>query len=154
MLTASPVTAQSAPQQQRPAPQQQQQQRLQQPLQVPMQMPPELSDPRMAERLAQMTQVLGKAFLNLPVGELEAIAEGRPATAADRRRTVRESGRDKDPNFERDFAQQMAQAGPTMATSMKALSGALPAMMQSLQHLGAALERATANMPSPDYPKR
>ncbi len=142
LLIGSPVMAQSAPQQ-RPAPQQPR-----------FQVPPELSDPRMAERLGQMTQVLGRALLNLPVGELEAIAEGRQPTAADRRRTVRDSGREKDPNFERDLQQQMAQARPMMEASMKALSAALPAMMQSLNQAGEALERATANMPSPNYPKR
>ena len=116
--------------------------------------PPELSDPRMAERLGQMTQVLGWALMNLPVGELEAIAEGRQPTAADRRRTVRESGRRQDPNFERNVQEQLAQARPMMEASMKALSAALPAMMQGLEQAGEALDRATANMPSPSYPRR
>ena len=124
------------------------------PLQQPMTVPPELTDPRTAERLAQMTEVLGKALMNLPVGELEAIAEGRQPTAADRRRTVRDSGRAKDPNFERDLQQQLTQAKPMLESSMKALTAALPAMMQGLQQAGEALERATANMPSPTYPKR
>ena len=141
MLAASPALAQQ------PAPQQR--------LQVPVQpVPPELSDPRLAERLGQITQVLGKALMNLPVGEIEAIAEGRQPTAADRRRTVRESGRKGDPNFERDLEQQLANARPMMETSLKALSAAMPAIMQSLQQAGQALERATANMPSPTYPKR
>lgn len=131
-LVSSPVLAQAAPQ--RP----------------PLQLPPELTDPRMAERLGQMTQVLGQALLNLPVGELEAIVEGRPPTAADRRRTIR----DNDPKLERDLQQQLAQTQPVMEASMKALSTALPVMMQSLQQAGEALERATANLPSPNYPKR
>ncbi len=117
---------------------------------APIQLPPELSDPRTAQRLGQMTQALGRALLDLPVGELEAIAQGRPPTAADRRRTIRDS----DPNLERDLQQQLAQAQPMTEASMKALSTALPAMMQSLQQAGEALERATANMPSPNYPKR
>lgn len=136
LLAGSPAMAQSAPRQ----PQ--------------LQVPPELSDPRMAERLGQMTQVLGKVLLDMPVGELEAIAEGRQPAAADRRRTVRDSARDKDPSFERDFQQQMAQARPMMEASMRAMSTALPAMMQGLQQAAEALERATANMPSPSYPKR
>ena len=135
LLAGSPVMAQAA---QRP----------------PLRVPPELSDPRMAERLGAMTQVLGKALLDLPVGELEAIAAGRKPTAADRRRTVRDSGRERDPNFDRDLEQQLARARPMMESSMKALSTALPAMMQSLEQAGEALERATANMPSPTYPKR
>jgi hypothetical protein len=37
---------------------------------------------------------------------------------------------------------------------MKALSDALPAMMQGLAQAQKALERAAANMPDPNYPKR
>ena len=122
--------------------------------QAPLQVPPELSDPEMAERLGKMSQALGKALLDLPVGELEAIAEGREPTAADRRRTVRDSGRAHDPDFDRDFQQQMAGAGPMIEQSMKAMAAALPAMMQGLEQARDALERATANMPSPTYPKR
>ena len=60
LRAAAPATAQSAPQQR---------------LQVPVQkMPPELSDPRLADRLSKMSQVLGKALMNMPVGELEAVA--------------------------------------------------------------------------------
>ena len=36
---------------------------------------------------------------------------------------------------------------------MRALSAALPAMMEGLSKAQAELERATANMPRPDYPK-
>ena len=123
-------------------------------LQQPIAVPPELSDPRTAERLGRMAQALGKALMDLPVGEIEAIAEGREPTAADRRRTVRDSGRKQDPDFDRDLQQQLAQAKPMMEASVKALAAAMPAMMQSLQQAGEALERATANMPSPTYPKR
>ena len=141
LLAASPALAQQ------PAPQQR--------IQVPTQpVPPELSDPRMAERLGQITQILGKALLDLPVGEIEAVAEGRQPTAADRRRTVRESARTGDPNLERDLDRRLTQARPMMETSLKALSAAMPAIMQSLEQAGQALERATANMPSPTYPKR
>lgn len=136
LLAGTPGIAQSAPQ--RP----------------PFQIPPELSDPRVADRIGQMTHALGNALLNLPVGELEAAAQGRQPTPADRRRTVRDSAREHDPDFERNFQQQIANARPMMESSMKALSTALPAMMQSLQQAGEALERATANMPSPNYPKR
>ena len=41
-----------------------------------------------------------------------------------------------------------------MRQSMKALSDALPAMMKSLQGAKEAIERAAANMPDPNYPKR
>ena len=113
-----------------------------------------LADPAMAEKLANAMQALSKAFLNLPVGEVQAALEGRKPTAAERRMTVRDMGRRDDPNLERNFQRQMAQSRPMIEASMKALAQALPAMMQGLQQAGQALERATANMPDPTYPKR
>ena len=113
-----------------------------------------LADPAMAEKLANAMQALSKAFLNLPVGEVQAALEGRKPTAAERRMTVRDMGRRDDPNFERNFQRQMAQSRPMIEASMRALAQALPAMMQGLQQAGQALERATANMPDPTYPKR
>jgi hypothetical protein len=113
-----------------------------------------LGDPATADRLTGMMQALSKAFLNLPVGEIQAAAEGRKPTAAEKRMTVRDIERRNDPNFDRDFQQRIAQAKPMVQQSMKALSDALPAMMQGLQQAGSALERAAANMPDPTYPKR
>lgn len=119
-----------------------------------LQVPPQLNDPAMAERLAGAMQALSKAFLNLPVGEVQAAIEGRKPSAAERRQTVRDLGRRDDRNFERDFQQQMANARPMMEQSIKALQQALPGMMQGLQQAQQSLERATANMPDPTYPKR
>ena len=116
--------------------------------------PPELTDPAMAERLGRMMQAMSKAFLNLPVGELEAAAEGRAVTAADRARTVREVGRLDDPDFERNLEQTLAESRAGIQASMKALAAALPAMMKGLAEAGRELEKATANMPSPNYPRR
>ena len=116
--------------------------------------PPALTDPAMADQLARMMQALSKSFLNLPIGEIEAAAEGRPATRADRRRTVREAGRAEDPNFERDFQRQITNSKPMIEASMKALAAAMPAMMKGLSEAGRELEKGTANLPSPNYPKR
>ena len=116
--------------------------------------PRELTDPAMADRLARMMQAMSKAFLEMPVGEIEAAAEGRPATRADRRRTVRQIGRAEDPNFERDLQRQIANSKPMIEASMKALATALPAMMKGLSEAGRELEKATANLPSPNYPKQ
>ena len=113
-----------------------------------------LNDPAMADRLANMMQRLSKAFLNLPVGEVQAAVEGRKPTAAERRMTVHDIARRDDPNFDRNFQQRMGQAKPMIQQSMTAMSQALPAMMQGLQQAGKALERAAANMPDPTYPKR
>ena len=123
--------------------------------------PPELTDPAMAERLARMMQSMSKAFLDLPVGEIEAAAEGRPVTRADRGeiairifRTLRELGRKDDPNFERNLDQTLANSRVAIQASMKAMAAALPAMMKGLSEAAREFEKATANMPSPAYPKQ
>ena len=113
-----------------------------------------LTDPAMADKLSNVMQALSKAFLNLPAGEVQAAIEGRKPSAAERRMTVRDVGRRDDRNFERDFQRQIVQSKPLIGAQMKALAAALPSMMQSLQQVGQALERATANMPDPTYPKR
>ena len=113
-----------------------------------------LSDPATADKLARMMQALSGAFLNLPVGELEAAAQGRAVTPADRGRTLREVGRKDNPSFERDLQRDLAATSGTMQASMKALAAALPAMMKGLSEAGRELEKATANLPSPTYPKR
>lgn len=136
-LSAAPAAAQ-APQ---PQPEQ-------------IQIPPQLMDPAMADRLGNMMQAMSKAFLDLPVGELQAAAEGRPATAQEKRITIRDLGRRDDPNFDRNFDRQIAEARPMIQQSMKAFAQALPAMTKSLSEVATQIERATANMPRPDYPRR
>ena len=132
MIAAAPVAAAAPPQQAQP------------------QVPPQLSDPAMADRLADTMQAMSRAFLNLPVGEIEAAVEGRPPTPADRNRTLRS----EDPNLDLKVQTQIAQARPMIRQSMKAISDAMPAMMKSLHEAKEALERAAANMPDPNYPKR
>ena len=116
--------------------------------------PPELTDPKFVERIAGMTEALSKALLDLPVGEIAAAAEGRPATEADRRRTIRDIGRLSDPNFERDIQRQMVEARPRVEAAMQAFARALPSMTRSLSEMADRIERATANMPQPGYPRR
>ena len=119
-----------------------------------IQIPRELTDPATAQRLGNMMQALSKAFLDIPVGELKAAAEGRQATQAEKRMTVRDMARKDDPNFDRKLERQMANVGPMMQQGMKAVTTALPEVMQGLQQAQRALERAAANMPDPTYPKR
>lgn len=116
--------------------------------------PRELTDPATADRLAGMMQALSKALLDLRVGDLKAAAEGREASPAEKRMTVRDMARKDDPSFDRNFRQQIAQAKPMIQQSMRALSTALPAMMQGLEQASKAIERAAANMPDPTYPRR
>jgi len=113
-------------------------------------LPPQLSDPAMVDRLAGTMQAMSRAFLDLPVGEIEAAVEGRPPTPADRNRTLRS----EDPNLDREVQTQIAEARPMIRQSMKAISDALPAVMKSLHDARESIERAAANMPDPNYPKR
>jgi hypothetical protein len=114
------------------------------------QIPRELSDPALVGRLTEAMQALSKAFLDMPVGEVEAAVEGRQPTETDKRRTVRSETR----MSERELKQQIAEARPHLEAGMKAMAAALPAMMKGLSEAQRELEKATANVPRPDYPKR
>jgi len=116
--------------------------------------PRELTDPATADKLAKTMDGLTNALLDLKVGEIQAAVEGRKPTPAERKLTVREIERRKDPNFERNVRRQVAEAGPKIAQGMQALSDALPAVMKALDDASRAIDRAAANMPDPTYPKR
>ena len=117
-------------------------------------LPRELTDPRTADKLGKMAGALSRALLDLNVGEIEAAVEGRPVTQADRRRTLRDLAARGDPNVERRIEQQAAQSGVAIQAGMKALVAALPAIMQSVDRAAAKIDRATANLPQPGYPRR
>ena len=119
-----------------------------------VQLPPQLTDPATGDRLADAMQAISRAFLNLPVGEVQAAVEGRPPTPADKRLTVREVARRDDPNFDRNLERKIAEARPKIQASMRALATALPQVMQGMRQAREAIERAAANMPDPNYPKR
>jgi hypothetical protein len=115
-----------------------------------MRLPPEMSDPRLADRLVDTLQVLSKAFLSLPAGEVEAALEGRPATSADRTRTIAsETGL-----TENELKRKLDESRPAMKGAQKALIAAIPAMMKGFAEAQKEFERAAANMPQPGYPKR
>lgn len=116
------------------------------------QIPPELSDPAMADKLTKMLGPLTKALMDMPVGEMEAALEGREATAADKNKRVRdEIG---GPDAERELQANVAAMGPQMRAMQKALVASLPAIMSAFEGVEKELERATANLPDPTYPKR
>jgi len=91
------------------------------------------------------------------VGEVQAAVEGREPTSADRRRTVRDVA-GGDPNLDRKVEAQVAQAMPRLQAGMQAMAASLPSIMQTLQEAAEQMEgtidRATANLPDPSYPKR
>ena len=55
---------------------------------------------------------------------------------------------------EREIRQQIEAEPARMQAGMKAFAAALPAMMKGMSEAQREMERATANMPRPDYPKR
>ncbi len=112
--------------------------------------PKEMFHPQLTDRLVDALQVLSKTMLDMPIGEVQAAIEGREPTAADKRRTVRSETR----MSERQLSQQIDAARPQMKAAMKAMSAALPAMMKGMAEAGRELEKATANMPQPGYPKQ
>ena len=118
------------------------------------QLPPELTDPAMGEKLGRMAGALSKALLDVKVGEVAAIAQGREASPAEKNRTVRDMAVGGDPNAERRLEQQVAASGPIIQKSMTAMAKALPAIMGALEEVGEEMERATANLPQPGYPRR
>jgi hypothetical protein len=136
LMSASPVLAQTASD--RPS----------------IQLPPQLTDPATAQKLANAMQALSSALLNVRIGEVHAALEGRHASAQERNLTVGDLARRKDPNFDRDIQRQVANIGPTLQRSMTALNEALPEVARDIDHAQKALERAAANMPDPNYPKR
>jgi hypothetical protein len=121
---------------------------------VEPQLPQELTDPAVAQRLQRSMQVLSKALLDLRVGEMQAAIEGRKASAAEKKLTVRDLGRRDDPNFDRRLDERIAAAGPVIDRSMKAVSEAMPSILESVSKARESIERAAANMPDPTYPKR
>jgi hypothetical protein len=133
-LVAAPVCAQTAP----PA----------EPSAIAM--PPELTDPAAGDRLADAMQSLSDAFLDFRIGDVQAALEGRQPTSADRRRTIAsESGMNG-----RELRARVAAVKPMIAESVKAVQQSLPAVMQGLAQAQRSLERAVANMPDPNYPRR
>jgi hypothetical protein len=123
---------------------------LAQPAPPPVQLPPELADPATVDRMADAMQALSQAFLDLPVGDVQAALEGRQPTRAERHRTVgSETGLKA-----RDVQQRIAAAKPQIEQSIHALNQALPEVTANLQQAQRALERAIANMPDPNYPRR
>ena len=144
LLAAAPLLAAAAPALAQPAP----------PEDVAGEIQRVLDDPRTEQTMSASIDALTDALLNLPVGELKAIADGRTPTVADKRLTVRDLARRDNPQFEAKLRGQLADTLPKVRQGMKSLTSALPALVKSFEEAGAAIERATANLPSPTYPRR
>jgi len=115
-------------------------------------LPPALTDPATADRLGHVIGALTRSLMDLPVGEVEAAIEGRPATPADRAKRVRDSV--ADPYLDQRVAAGAAESGRKMQAATKALAASLPSIMAALEHAEDEIERAVANLPDPTYPKQ
>jgi len=115
-------------------------------------LPQVLTDPAMADQLGRVAGAVTRSLMNVPVGELEAAIEGRPASRADRARTVGDSI--GDPYIEQRIAEQAAASGRTMQAASQALAASLPAIMQAIDGARDQIERAVGNLPDPTYPRR
>jgi hypothetical protein len=115
-----------------------------------IQIPPELTGPGVIDRIEQMTGALSEALLDLPVGQVEAAAEGRPVTEADRSRRVRDVAGVSGEQLQREIAE----ARPRMEAATRAFARQLPAITRALSEAADEMDRAVANMPRPDYPRR
>jgi hypothetical protein len=115
-------------------------------------LPRVLTDPAMADRLGHTVGALTRSLMDLPVGEVEAAIEGRPATPADRAKRVRDSV--GDPDLDQRVAAEAAQSGRKMQAATRALAASLPSIMAALERAEVELERAVANLPDPTYPRQ
>ena len=121
---------------------------------APIAIPRELTDPAMADRLGRMAGAMAHAVMNMPVGEMEAAIENRPVTPADRNRRVRDVARADDRAVVDQVASNTAATGHAMQAATRALVASLPAIMSAVKNAEAEIERATANLPDPSYPRR
>lgn len=116
--------------------------------------PPQIADPATAARIADSVQALSKALLDLHVGNLQAALKGRETTPSDEDLTVRDLARRNDPNFERHLDQRIAAIRPQIEQGIRAVNEAVPQVTEDLRRAQKSVERAIANMPDPNYPKR
>lgn len=113
-------------------------------------LPPEVASGQIVDQLQPMLRALSRAFLNLPVGELEAAVENRPVTARDRNKTVK----DATGMSERELDGEIAASTGTLKAGTQAMARSWPVISRALSEAGREMEKAIANAPSPVYPKR
>ena len=121
---------------------------------APIAIPRALTDPAMADRLGRTMGAMAHAVMNIPVGEMQAAIEGRPATRADRNRRVGDVAGPDGRAMADHVAGSGAATGRAMQAAGRAMIGALPAILQAVRGAESEIERATSNLPDPTYPRR
>lgn len=116
----------------------------------PLMPPPPIARPADIDRVSNAAEAVSEALLHMPIGEVRAAIQGREPTAADRRKTLgREAG-----VTDRDVRAQIEAAKPMIQHGVEAATRALPRIMQSLADVQGTVDRALANLPDPNYPRR
>ncbi|MEQ7873512.1 hypothetical protein ABDK56_05855 [Sphingomonas sp. ASV193] len=114
--------------------------------------PPVIGDPNLGNRISGMAEAMTRAIAGIHTGELRAAVEGRTATARERQRTVGdEIG---GPAAVREIQRKVAASGPVIQQATDQLSRSVPAILKAVGDLSAEIDRATANLPNPNYPVR
>ena len=117
--------------------------------QQPPQLPPEVTDGRAIDQLGTVFGAVARAFLDLPVGEIEAAVENRPVTRDDQSKTVRSVSGMSD----RELQQQIREGTEVAKSGTRAIVRSLPVITRALNDAGEQIDRAISNMPSPVYPR-
>ena len=113
-------------------------------------LPPEVASGQIVDQLQPMLRALSRAFLNLPVGEIEAAMANRPVTARDKNKTVK----DATGMSERELDREIVASTGTLKAGTQAMARSWPVISRALSQVGEEMEKAIANAPSPVYPKR
>jgi len=113
-----------------------------------------LRDPATADRISRSLDGLTDALMSIKVGPIKAALEGREPTAEERNLTVGEIERRKNPQAEAELRAKVRAAGPAIAQGMNAVANALPAMSKAMEDFERAVDRMSANLPDPTYPRR
>jgi len=114
------------------------------------QLPPEIASGQVVDQLQPVLRAMAHAFLDLPVGEIQAAVENRPVRAEDRNRRVRDVAGVN----ERQLDRQIAEGTGTMKAGTQAIARSLPVITRALNQAGDELARTVNNLPSPTYPRR
>lgn len=136
LMAAAPAVAQPYPYAPPPPP-------------APMPLPPEIASGAIVDRAEPMVRALSRAFLDLPVGELQAAVENRPVTPQDRHRRLRDVAGVNERDLDRDIAAN----GETLKSGARSMARALPVIQRALNQAGEDIARAVDNLPSPTYPR-
>ena len=117
---------------------------------LPQALPPEIASGQVVDQLQPVLRAVAHAFLDLPVGEIQAAVENRPVRPEDHNRRVRDvAGID-----ERQLDREIARGSGSVKAGTQAISRSLPVITRALSEASDEIARTVNNLPSPAYPRR